>query len=121
MAFKPLEEWEIQQRGDDIAHKVEAIEDFDVLFNLYALGDKLASDANVSLRGIEALHYEMVIRHDWLPSVVRELPPRDIELVFRAELDSLELPAQYEGWRRKALNYFWQHNQARNRRTPDPT
>jgi hypothetical protein len=56
-----------------------------------ALGDQLAEENKYPLQGLEAIHYHLIQKHNWLPRDVRSMSIADIKLACASELESLVL------------------------------
>ena len=62
-----------------------------------AFGDELAEQQEyVSVSGIDAVHYYLIQKHNWIPSVVKSLNIDDLSFLLTEEMHGWILP---EGFR----------------------
>ncbi len=62
-------------------------------YSLECFGDALAKrEGYKRLDGMEAIHYFLMQRHHWLPSVVRAMSHDDLRFALHQELEGWTLP-----------------------------
>jgi len=66
----------------------------DLTYLLHCFGDDLAKRNNYKAHtGIEAVHFYLIQKHGWLPSVVRAMTAEDMRFVLSEEMHDWTLPA----------------------------
>lgn len=91
------------ENGDDMSarRQFEAIlrehtEMAEHLASIEAFGNEIARRMNYkSHRGIDAVHYYLVAKHNWLPSQVRHLSAEDLAFLLAEEMDGWLLPPPF--------------------------
>ncbi|MCG7630662.1 hypothetical protein MHM88_22915 [Epibacterium sp. MM17-32] len=64
-------------------------------YYLYVFGDHLASrESYKSLSGIDAVHYYLVQKHNWLPSVVKAMTSDDLRFCLSEEMHGWSVPKE---------------------------
>ncbi len=67
----------------------------DLMYSIDCFGDHLAKrEGYKSLNGIEAIHYYLVQKHNWLPAQVRSLNVEDIHFLLKEEMNGWVLPQE---------------------------
>ncbi|RRV41271.1 hypothetical protein EGJ86_07245 [Pseudomonas sp. o96-267] len=65
----------------------------ELAYSLDVFGDKLAErEKYKAVDGIDAVHFYLVHKFGWLPSVVRSMSPEDLRFVLLEEMAGFTLP-----------------------------
>lgn len=64
-------------------------------FSLYVFGDYLAKKHGYkSVYGIDAVHYYLMQKHNWLPSVIKSMSKEDLRFCLEEEMHGWTLPKE---------------------------
>lgn len=65
----------------------------DMAYHLHCFGDYLAKrEGYRTHRGIEAVHYFLMLRHGWKPADLRAMHPNDLGFAMQEEMHGWTLP-----------------------------
>ncbi len=63
--------------------------------HLYAFGNELAKRHGYrSVKGMDAVHYYLIQKHNWTPQQLRDMPYDDIRLALSEEMHGWTLPKE---------------------------
>ena len=67
----------------------------DMIYGLHCFGDYLAKREGYRVhKGIDAVHYYLILKHGWLPAAVRSMNPLDLCFALEEELCVWTLPQE---------------------------
>ncbi|MBO6892854.1 MAG: hypothetical protein JJ866_13005 [Roseibium sp.] len=67
----------------------------DLNFGLVVFGDRLAQrEGYKEHKGVEAIQFYLVQKHNWLPSQVKAMSPEDLRFCVAEEMSGWTLPAE---------------------------
>ncbi len=67
----------------------------DMAYHLHCFGDYLADrEGYRTHRGIEAVHYFLMLRHGWTPAEIRAMHPNDLCFAMQEEMHGWTVPRE---------------------------